>query len=290
MKRRALPRQTVTVTGGYDVHVTSVLGEVLRPQDADATATAPCPVGLPLLVLEEIIEALPGVLFYAKDMQGRFISGNNALRKFYGAQTRDDFIGKQASLFLSHRDWDKHELHERKTLMLLRSLAPQLGPTSNKRGDVLWVVWMRWPLVARAGCASGSVGIGRVLDASSLGVRRVYEAVRLMRDTLHGTLSIAALSTSMGVSHCQLKRDFQRVLGVCPQSFWSRLRMEQAIELLHGEMPIVNVAMACGYSDQTSFSRRFRQYWGTSPGTFQQKVLSARKNLVLGATPSSKRV
>jgi AraC-like DNA-binding protein len=68
----------------------------------------------------------------------------------------------------------------------------------------------------------------------------------------------------------QLERDFIKLIGMSPRRYLTRLRMEAAVELLErSNDPILKVADACGYSDQSAFTRRFRAAVGMSPSEYR---------------------
>jgi AraC family transcriptional regulator len=48
-------------------------------------------------------------------------------------------------------------------------------------------------------------------------------------------------------------------------------RLEKAQELLGGtDLPLAEIALATGFSDQSHFSRRFRDHLGTTPSAFRR--------------------
>jgi transcriptional regulator GlxA family with amidase domain len=55
-------------------------------------------------------------------------------------------------------------------------------------------------------------------------------------------------------------------MGATPQEYASVRRLEKARDLLIGtSLGIAEIALRCGYGDQTSFSRAFRRYFAISP-------------------------
>jgi AraC-like DNA-binding protein len=78
---------------------------------------------------------------------------------------------------------------------------------------------------------------------------------------------IGALAETIGCSRKHLVAQFRAQVGLPPKSVARILRYERAEELLSrpGATPL-DVAMACGYSDQSHLSREFRELAGTTPG------------------------
>jgi AraC-like DNA-binding protein len=73
------------------------------------------------------------------------------------------------------------------------------------------------------------------------------------------------LSEIAGVSKSQLERDFTRVFAMTPLQYQTRLRMEYAKRLIGQQWRLVDIALECGYAEQSAFTRRFSAYFGISP-------------------------
>lgn len=82
-------------------------------------------------------------------------------------------------------------------------------------------------------------------------------------DTVTGTDEIARQA---GLSTRQLARLFRTHLGESPARYMLRLRLERSRQLLRRTaMPVVEVAIACGFVSQAHFSRRYQRMFGCAP-------------------------
>lgn len=93
-----------------------------------------------------------------------------------------------------------------------------------------------------------------------------------MKLRLQSHLSIGALAQIAGVSMSQVERDFLGLFGVSPLKYQTRLKIQASLDLLE-HMPITHVALACGYSDQSAFSRQFRTVVGSSPAQYRRSLV-----------------
>lgn len=85
------------------------------------------------------------------------------------------------------------------------------------------------------------------------------------------SLSITELAAECGLSPSHFTRAFRRSTGMQPHRFLSGLRIERAkAYLLAGELPLAEIALACGFSDQSYFTRVFTRAVGISPGAWQR--------------------
>jgi len=107
------------------------------------------------------------------------------------------------------------------------------------------------------------VGPERDLTGKSEKLRRIVE---LMADHLDEPRSAVQLAKSAGLSVRQVERLFLRHLGVTPGRYYMRLRLERARELLRQtNMPILDVAIATGFTSHSYFAQSYRLQFGRPP-------------------------
>ncbi|TIS61207.1 MAG: GlxA family transcriptional regulator, partial [Mesorhizobium sp.] len=107
------------------------------------------------------------------------------------------------------------------------------------------------------------VGPERDLTGKSEKLRRIVE---LMADHLDEPLSAVQLAKSAGLSVRQVERLFLRHLNVTPGRYYMRLRLERARELLRQtNMPILDVAIATGFTSHSYFAQSYRLQFGRPP-------------------------
>lgn len=107
------------------------------------------------------------------------------------------------------------------------------------------------------------VGPERDLTGKSEKLRRIVE---LMADHLDEPLSAVQLAKSAGLSVRQVERLFLRHLTVTPGRYYMRLRLERARELLRQtNMPILDVAIATGFTSHSYFAQSYRLQFGRPP-------------------------
>jgi DNA gyrase inhibitor GyrI len=80
------------------------------------------------------------------------------------------------------------------------------------------------------------------------------------------------LADYLGYSESHLRRLFTSHFGHSPGRYRDLLRLERAAMLLaRTRLPIIEIAIQCGYSSHPVFTRAFRHKHGTSPRTFRQQ-------------------
>lgn len=99
-------------------------------------------------------------------------------------------------------------------------------------------------------------------------------AVRRARDYLAAhpdrNISLDELAAVAGLSSFRLVRSFSASLGQPPHAFHLRLRLRHAMALLREGEPVAEVAVACGFVDQSHLTRAFKRAFGMTPGVFRR--------------------
>lgn len=91
-------------------------------------------------------------------------------------------------------------------------------------------------------------------------------AIALMEKNLEEPLDAGRMARAAGLSQRQLERLFRQHLNTTPQRYYLDLRLQRARALLqYSEMPVVEVAVACGFGSAAHFSRSYHAWAGRSP-------------------------
>jgi AraC family transcriptional regulator, carnitine catabolism transcriptional activator len=108
---------------------------------------------------------------------------------------------------------------------------------------------------------------------------KVGETIRLMLANISSPIGLAELSAGVGVTPRQLQRLFATHLKVSPAVFYQRLRLEKARELLQQTtLNTTAVAVACGFSSVSHFSRSYKCLFQVSPTSDRIEDAGNRKS------------
>jgi transcriptional regulator GlxA family with amidase domain len=104
---------------------------------------------------------------------------------------------------------------------------------------------------------------------------RECKSVQLVRDYLlenyTENVSIVQLAQIANLSPYHLNRVFCAQVGIPPHQYQTQVRVARASALLAQGMPIVQVAAATGFTDQSHMTRHFKRLMRTTPGKYRQK-------------------
>lgn len=83
-------------------------------------------------------------------------------------------------------------------------------------------------------------------------------------------LSLADIASEVGVHYVHLSRQFHKYNRCTVGELIRRRRVQHASHLLaHSKTPLAEVALICGFSDQSHLSFLFKRYMGVSPSKFR---------------------
>lgn len=97
----------------------------------------------------------------------------------------------------------------------------------------------------------------------------VKKARQLINDTLSENISLETISDHVGLSPFYFARIFRQHTGLPPHAYRKQQRIQMAKQLLSTQMPISQVAIATGFSDQSHLTRHFKQIVGVTPGQYK---------------------
>lgn len=81
---------------------------------------------------------------------------------------------------------------------------------------------------------------------------------------------LAAIAREVGLSPYHFCTAFRRAAGLSPHAFLRRRRLERAQALLAGPLPLVEVALRCGFASQQHFTTAFSRAFGVPPGAWRR--------------------
>jgi len=163
---------------------------------------------------------------------------------------------------------------------LLVSAAPRRLAALADAGPQRLPPWAVGPLHREIepllGAARGNDGL--LEDLSTLLLTRVegvepapappwlVAAEAVVRRRLDRPLGLSAVARAVGVHRATLAAGTRRHRGCTFGELVRRARVRHAADLLrHGDRPLAEVALECGFADQPHLTRTFRRLFGTTP-------------------------
>ncbi|QSR19678.1 AraC family transcriptional regulator [Novosphingobium sp. KA1] len=100
--------------------------------------------------------------------------------------------------------------------------------------------------------------------------------MKLLRARLAGQVAIPEIAEACRLSPCYFIRTFTETVGVSPYAWLIERRIEQACVLIGDNvMPIAQVALECGFADQSHLTKAFLKQMGMTPARWRQTLSQA---------------
>lgn len=107
--------------------------------------------------------------------------------------------------------------------------------------------------------------------SASLGIRnqKLLQIINLFDAEIDQEINLDDVAQMAGVSRRQMERLFAHHLQRTPRRYLMDLRLQRARALMaETDLPVTEVAAACGFASTEHFSKRFRERFGVSPYSF----------------------
>lgn len=108
-------------------------------------------------------------------------------------------------------------------------------------------------------------------------MERINRVLDHIYSDLAAPVKLSDLAELADLSPFHFHRVFQAMVGETPSDFVKRLRLEKARSMMsHGKHPsLTEVALACGFTSSSDFTRSFKTRYGVAPSKFASKGLEA---------------
>jgi PAS domain S-box-containing protein len=229
--------------------------------------------------LEALFDCLPDVVFFVKNRRGEYVVVNRTLVERSGKASRGELVGRRPDEVFPGPLGRSYRAQDEQVLASGEPIHDQLELHFYPNGRQGWCLTHKLPLRGAGGAVSGLYGFSRDLQAAaerSEDYSQVAEAVRRIHTEYDQPLAVRELAERAGLSQYQFDRRIRRIFQIGARQLIQKVRLEAALaRLRESSASIAEVASACGYSDQSAFTRRFRQTTGFSPSEYRAARLKA---------------
>jgi AraC-like DNA-binding protein len=222
-----------------------------------------------------LFDRIPDVVFFIKDREGRYLAVNQTLVIRCDQSGKSELLGRTTrEVFpapLGNRFFDQDLRVVTSGVPIVQNLELHLYPTRLEG----WCLTDKMPLFGAKGHVIGLAGISRDLQ-SPASEADLFAEIEPTLDHIHSNygsqLRVEVLAAISGLSVYQLNRRFRAVFGITAGQLITKRRIDAASEMLRSaSLPIADIANACGYYDQSAFSRVFRRTVGLTPRQYRAR-------------------
>ena len=228
----------------------------------------------------ELLDFLPDVLAWVKDRQGRYLWVNRAFLVQYSLDHPGEHEFVTVETILGKTDYDLSPAfladqfrHDDEQVLAGHRIVNRLERLGESDGATVWNITDKIPVVDAKGAIVGSAGITRAagsaspLEATPTGFG---PALAHMRAHFHHEITNRDLASISNMSLRGFERQFRAAFHLPPQKFLRKLRLRIASRaLMSTDESLSEIALKCGFADQSHFSREFRRQFGRTPRDYR---------------------
>jgi AraC family transcriptional regulator len=105
-----------------------------------------------------------------------------------------------------------------------------------------------------------------------LTMQQIRDVIGFIDENLLSTVMLSDLSTIAKLSRTSFIQQFKSTFNETPYQYIIRSRILKAQELLEkSNLPLVDIALLCGFTDQAHFSKYFRKIKSTTPSNYRRQ-------------------
>lgn len=222
----------------------------------------------------ELFAFLPDVYFFCKDREGRFVFANNAEAEAFGVDSVDEIIGRTDFDFFEPRLAERYLEEDRQVMDTGIPVDNKAWLVPNRQGELNWYLSSKLPLYSHSGEAIGIAGVMRDLSITSNvfdPYREFTEVLRYVQNSFREPLEVKELARIAGMSVSSLERKFRKLYDLTPMQYVMQVRLQAAAEeLLHTTKSVGEIAIDCGFYDQSHLTRHFKAARKMTPLQFRR--------------------
>lgn len=228
-----------------------------------------------LLPVDRLFDGVPDIVFFIKDAHGRYMAVNDTLAARCGLAGKEAALGLTAEELFRPPFGKAFALQDREILRGANPIRDRLELHLYPGGRSGWCLTFKEPILGRSGRVIGICGISR--DLHSPGDQNAdFAALSGVIDYIHrhydDALRLPALAEMAGLSVYQFDQRIRFLFHLTAGQYIVKIRIDAACQCLSATTEIIaQIALRCGYSDQSAFSRQFKQVVGISPLAYRKK-------------------
>ncbi len=225
--------------------------------------------------LLRLFEHLPQVYFYMKDNNSTWVECNAATLSLFNMAQKSDVVGKTDRAFYPENIAAEIIADDHSVILSGKPIIDKLEVIIDERGRLLWVLTTKLPARDDQGKICGLMGMTRPVASSNTlpdGYRHMAQVINYVDENYRNPIEVSFLASLAGLSHSHFRKQFARMFKISPQKFITRIRVQTAAKMLSNtNETIVDIAMKCGFCDQSYFTRQFSSIMGVTPKKYRDR-------------------
>lgn len=223
----------------------------------------------------EVFADVHDTVYFVKDREGRYVFVSETLVKRCGMGSKRELLGRTAGEVFSNPLGEGFQLQDQNILAGGAAIRSQLELHVYPAGQQGWCLTWKRALRDANGEIVGLSGISRDVDgamSSAKDLESLAVVLDYVRTHLDQPLRVSDLAAATGFSTYQVSQRIEALFGVSTKQYISRCRIDAACHALESsEASLSDIALDCGFSDQSAFTRQFGKVVGMTPKIYRDR-------------------
>jgi AraC-like DNA-binding protein len=226
------------------------------------------------ILAESLFDVFPQVVFFVKDMSGRYSHVNHGLMTRCGKNHKEELLGKLPNEVFPPHLGRQYEQQDQQVLEEGRDIKDYLELHVYPNGNLGWCITNKIALYDDQNQIVGLSGTSRdlgCLHKHNTIYQQIADAVKWIDTHYSEPISMRDLEKQAKLSTAQIERYFYKIFTKTPRQFITQVRLESAKLLLAKTTKcITDIAVSSGYQDHSAFSRVFKVETSMTPSQYRE--------------------
>ncbi len=230
--------------------------------------------GVDMRLLEQLFDHTADIAFFIKDAAGRYVAVNNSLVERHGLRSKSQILGRRPS-DVCPGDFGRIPTEQDAAVLRTgRPIIERLELHWYAPHQPVWCLTTKLPMRDASGAVTGIIGMSkdvrRPIPPKEIPAE-IAAAMRRLESGFADPLSPSTLAAIARLPAARFARIIKRIFGITPNQLIAKTRIAAASGLLRNtNRPIIEIALECGFSDHSAFTRAFRALTGVTPTQFRE--------------------
>lgn len=229
-----------------------------------------------LSLLEILFDQVQDVVFFVKNSKGEYICINDSLVNRHGLKSKADAIGKRPCDICPGDFGRVPAEQDEKVLRSRKPIVNYLEMQWHRPNQPVWCLTTKLPIFGANGELQGLIGFSRDvrLQVAPEDIPETFaNTLAFFEENLCKITTPSKFAQQCNISLQRLNRLTKQLFNLTAGQMITKMRIAAASRMLiETDLAVSNVSMACGFFDQSAFTRAFRSATGVTPSQFRRQA------------------